>query len=81
MLVTIAVLADGQLGATDDDGALGHHDIAGEDAGLLELIVRTIVRLDVHGLGAVGALGVRQQWQRQHSRHQQGGKNTRSHKA
>ena len=71
MLKAIAVLADRELRATDDDGALGDHHIAGEYTGLLQLIMAAIIRLNIHGLGAVGPLGMRQQRRHQRGGHQQ----------
>ncbi len=60
VLEAVGILAHLQLRAAQHDGALGHDHTAGENAGLLELIVAQGIGLDVHGLVAVGFFGVHQ---------------------
>lgn len=57
VLKALGVFAHHQRVATDDDGALGQHHPACEDAHALDVVVLHPVGLDLHRLVAVGFLG------------------------
>jgi hypothetical protein len=54
-----------QASTAQNQGALGRHHFASEDAQLLELIVVKVVCLDVHRLATVGFFGQRKRRQLQ----------------
>jgi hypothetical protein len=61
-LGAVRILADFQPVAANHNRALGQDDPAGEDADLLKIVIAQRIRLNIHGLVAVGLFGMHQPW-------------------